>query len=83
MAADFLEKSRYHKNSSHIETVHAIAFSMENSKIWINLLQFWLCIHIIQWLLLFLQTDEFEGKYATHEKQFFAIFSKTKKNFSN
>ena len=31
----------------------------------------------------FLQTDEFKGKYATHEKQFFAIFSKTKKNFSN
>ena len=28
MAADFLEKSRYHKNSSHIKTVHAIAFSM-------------------------------------------------------
>ena len=31
MADDFLEKSRYHKNSSHIKTVHAIAFSMENS----------------------------------------------------
>ena len=32
MAADFLEKSGYHKNSSHIETVPAIAFSMKNSK---------------------------------------------------
>ena len=26
MAADFLEKNRYHKNSSHINTLHAIAF---------------------------------------------------------
>ena len=26
--------------------------------------------------------DEFEGRYATHEKQFFAIFSKTIRNFS-
>ena len=32
MAADFLEKNMYHKNSSHIKTVHAIAFLMENSK---------------------------------------------------
>ena len=32
MAADFHEKSTYHKNSSHIKTAHAIAFSMENSE---------------------------------------------------
>ena len=83
MAADFLEKNRYHKNSSRLKTVHAILFSTENLKSWLNLLELWLCIYIIQWLLLFLQTDEFEGKYATYEKQFFAIFSKTKRNFSN
>ena len=39
MAADFLEKSRYDKNSSHIKTAHAIAFSIKNSKSSLNLLQ--------------------------------------------
>ena len=29
MAADFFEKNRYHKNSSHIKTAHAIAFSIK------------------------------------------------------